>query len=644
MQRTRPTSGPACMEWVMRPKALLLHRSPILLLLAVISLTLSCHNASLGTNLLTLTGFSPKQVGVGDEIEIQGNGLPEGKPARVAFHGDLYRPGNRVERDVEIVARTTTSSPRSLSVAMVDALRAAFAGKGDEAKHTTFRGDIEVSFAPKKTGSAPVVGTLSDVVLDVDAPLVSETLQRQRDEDAAQALGFLGITLRGMELGECCVVGGVEGRAQATGLIPGDLLVDLDGVTVRSPYDLVPGGRSRVVRLTYRRGGTGPFITRELDVQGYRSAAPSELGPAVGLVGFFALCLLLTGTRFGRPLEWSIRWLALRLREAELSTLPSLRRGVKRRGWLRPGLVGLPDEAGWGLLSVMSLIAVSAAVTLIGLRVDLASSELDLTLWVVLQTASVIWAAVLAKIALSSRSTLAAAAAASYAAIHQVPLLALAATVVLSTRSLRFVDLVAAQGPSLQSCYVLRSPPLMLLTVLAIVALVPEVAPPEPAHADRGRCLALTKGLSRLLSGTVHLWSATLLITLLAFGGYRVPFVSDTLQSSSYPWQLVGVAVWFTKAACLVATVAALRGISGTISMRDTSPTLLKYGIGLVGAGVSAAELWSLLARRYALGWIEDVTAWVLLLTTVAALGWVIGRAVRLARSNRTELLPNPWL
>jgi hypothetical protein len=34
----------------------------------------------------------------------------------------------------------------------------------------------------------------------------------------------------------------------------------------------------------------------------------------------------------------------------------------------------------------------------------------------------------------------------------------------------------------------------------------------------------------------------------------------------------------------------------------------------------------------------------VLLATTIIALGWVVARAVRLARSNRSELLPNPWL
>jgi len=593
---------------------------------------------------LSLTGLSPKDLAIGDELEIQGIGLPEGKSARIAFRGDLYRPASRVERDVEIVARTTTSSPRSLSVAMTDALRSAFAGNGDSAKHTTFRGDIEVSFAPKKSGAAPVVGVLSDVVLDVAPPLVTETLQRQRDEDATAALGFFGLTLRSSELGECCVVAGAEGRARASGLAPGDQLVDLDGVTVQHKDDLVPSGRSRVAKLTYRRAGAGPLITRELDVQGYRSAAPSELGPALGLVGFFGLWLLISHTRLGRPLEWARRWLAIRLRDAKSTTMPGFRRSFGRRAWLNGHLFGLPDAAGWGLLVVMTLIAVTALVTLIGLRVDLVSSELDLVLWLLAHTVSVAWAALLANIALSSKSTWAALKAAAAAMLYQVPLWALTATVIVSTKSLRFVDVVSGQGVALLGGNVLRNPPLLLLTLVALSALVPELTPSESADGSTGRLLEVTRGLARLLAGTVHLWSASLLIAVLSFGGYHVPFISDAVQASTLAWQLVGVIVWFAKAGCLVVGLAGLRHVAGSISMQQGLPNLMRYGLVLVLAAAIAAPVWSLLTRRYALGWLEDTAAWVMLSTMLLAVAWVAGGALRLARSNRSELLPNPWL
>jgi NADH:ubiquinone oxidoreductase subunit H len=624
---------------------LVLSLARLLLLAVVVGLMLACEGASSGTNLLTLTGVSPRELGISDELEIQGNGLPEGKPARVAFRGDLYHPGSRVERDVEIVARTTTSSPRSLSVVMTEQLRTAFVGTGDAAKHTTFRGEVEVSFTPKKTGSAPITGTLSDVVLDIEAPLVSEMLQRQRDEDARLALEFLGITLRGGESGECCEVGDVSGRAQASGLGTGDVLVDLDGVTIRKPYDLVPSGRSRAVRLTYRRAGAGPNITREVDVQGYRSAAPSELGPALGVVSFFSLWLLLTATRLGRPLEWLTHWLSVRLRESRAIATPPARRRSSWHSWLRASLLGLPEESGWGLLTVMILIATSVIVTLMSLRVDLVSPELDLAVWILLETVSLIWAAALAKIALSPNSIWQAIKAVGGVVLHQIPLFALTITVVAAARSLRLSDIVSGQETTLRTYHFFESPPLLLLTLLAVAALIPEIAPAAPFEAkSHGRFCAFTQGLSRVLSGSVHLWSASLLITLLSFGGYRVPLLSQTAESASYAWQLVGVVVWLTKAMALVLVIAAMRHVTGSLSMHDAVPTLSRYGLGLVALGVLGARGWSLMTERYALGWIEDVTAWVLFSLTLLVIGWAVRSAFVLASSTKHEWLPNPWV
>jgi NADH:ubiquinone oxidoreductase subunit H len=336
--------------------------------------------------------------------------------------------------------------------------------------------------------------------------------------------------------------------------------------------------------------------------------------------------------------------LAIRLREAQSTTLPGLRRNLRRRAWQPTRLFGLPDAAGWGLLVVMILIATTALGTLIGLRVDLVSAELDLVLWLMAQTVSVTWAALLTSLASSPRSTWAAAKSAAGALLYQVPILALTATVVISTRSLRFVDLVAAQGTALMGANILKSPPLLLLTLMAVLALVPESSPRGIEAGKSNRWLDVTHGLSRLLSGTVHLWSAALLIAMLSFGGYHVPFVGSTLQSSSYLWQLVGTMVWFVKAACVVASVAAMRHIAGEVSMQQALPTLLRYGMMLVALAVGVAPLWLGLTQRYALGWLEDVAAWVMLSTLLFAVAWIGDGAMRLARSNRADLLPNPWL
>lgn len=599
------------------------------------SLSSGCQFVTTSPSLLTLSGASPRELNLGDELELEGQGFPEGKPARVAFRGDLYRPGSRVAKDVEIVARTTTNSARSLSVSMTDELRAAFTGKGDDARHTTFRGTIEVSFSPKIASAAPIVGTLADVVLDIDAPLISDALQRQRDSEADQALQFLGLGLRSSELGPCCFVAAAEGRTQAIGLAAGDRIVDLDGVTVRAPTDLVPSGQRRVARLSYQREGRGAIISRELDIQGFRSAAPRELAPALGLMAFFAFCMLLSRTAVGRPLEWATQWLAVRLRAA---------------GQADPGagslarLLELTHEDGWNVLSVLSLVAMSGLAALAALHVDWASPELDLSLWVVLQVVVVLWASLLARLGQRSLSVMEFGKAALISVLHQIPLLALTFSVVWRTRSVRFHDIVQGQSGLPLSSYCFGSPPLLLLSAVAILALVPSITSSEHDVPSSSGLSHLLGRMSQVLGGTFHLWSAALLIGLLCLGGYRVPLLDDSLQNASRIWQLVGAVVWFVKAVAIVALVVCVRWIAGRFSVLESVGTMSRYGVGLVTLGVLGSLAWTFTIRRYALSWVEDATAWVLLCTLVTTAGWVTARAVRLARSHRIELLPNPWL
>lgn len=621
---------------------------------ALVGLSCGCQFVTTGPSLLTLSGATPKELAAGDELSISGLGFPEGKPARVAFRGDLYRPGSRVERGVEIVARTTTNSARSLSISITDDLRAAFTGQGDDAKHTTFRGLIEVSFSPKIASAAPIVGTLPDVVLDVDAPLVSDALQRQRDAEAALALDFLGLGLRGNDLGPCCFVGSATGRTQVVGLTTGDRIVDLDGVTVRAPTDLVPSGQRRVARLSYQRGGVGPIISRELDVQGFRSGAPRELAPALGLAGFFALCVLLSRTIVGRPLQWATHWLALRLRNMQQANPGENSTLSQTLGALRAHSAGparqlatcleLTDKDGWNVLSLLSLIAMSGLATLAALRIDWASPEMDLPLWVVLQVVSVLWAAILARLAQRSFSVLTLLKAQLVTILHQVPLLALALTVVLRTRSVRIYDIVQGQAGLSIPSYGFSSPPLLLLSALSVVALVPSVSSSEHDRPSESRLLLALGKMSQVLAGPFQLWSAALLISLLCFGGYRVPWLNESLQNSSQAWQLVGAAIWFIKATAIVLVVVGFRFVAGQLSVFESTPTMCKYGLGLALTGAMGSSLWTFTVQHYALAWMEEVTAWVLLAVTVVAAAWVTDRALQLARCHRIELLPNPWL
>ena len=51
-------------------------------------------------DLLTVLDITPRELDLGDRIEIIGVDFPEGKPAEIYFEGDLYRPGRPVEKSV----------------------------------------------------------------------------------------------------------------------------------------------------------------------------------------------------------------------------------------------------------------------------------------------------------------------------------------------------------------------------------------------------------------------------------------------------------------------------------------------------------------------------------------------------------------
>lgn len=629
----------------MRAKALL----PGLMLLAALAF-LGCETAASSPSLLSVTGYTPTDLELGDEFEITGNGFPEGRSARVAFRGDLYRAGSKIEQGVEIVAKSGTSSPRSLSVAMTPQLRASFTGAEDDAKHTTFRGDVEVSFAPKKAGTAPVLGVITGVVLDVQAPLVSPTLQKQRDKSTEEALTFLGLELDDAQLDGCCRVASVRGRAAASGLRPGDKIVDFDGVTVKSKWDLVPSTSRRTSRLSYRHAGTGPIVTRELDVQGYRSAVPSELGPAVVILGFSLVMLLLHTTRLGRPLAWLVKWLSVRLREPQSPRKGSESSRSRLFGWIRTHWLGLPEEPGLRLLAVLFLVIACAIAMAIALEVEVISRELDLPLWCLSQTLSVVWGTVLLMTA-RRYGILASVRAAATVLLLQLPMLLLLSLSVVSAQSFRIADLVARQAPFLVGFQAFRGPAQLLLTGLSLYALLPAVVAEREGKAEtagqsskESGFFALLLGLGRVLLGTVHLWSTALLLAVTAFGGYSVPGLPPSAQSGSLVWQCIGVLVLGAKTVGLVFVAKGIVHLAGDISFRDSLRQGLFTTLALAGLAVALAAIEIALGRRFALGWLLDCTATTLVLSTFAALALAVYRAARQARLPRGELAPNPWI
>jgi len=244
--------------------------------------------------LVEVTEVTPRSVEVGDRLEIRGSGFPQGRPARVTFHGTLRRPGQAEVRGATIEAAGVVASNDRIEVAVGDPIEEGFCGRGDHAAHTTATGELEVAFASSNPGAPPLVGVMHGLTLDVTPSSVRASVLEARAAEGARVIAFLGIaagpaTPRGLPV-ERVVPGSPAERA---GIAAGDVLAAVDGVNVRELSDVAPAS-ARSARLTLRHGESGTEETKTVPMVGYASERiPLEYGPALLVVGLALAVLLL---------------------------------------------------------------------------------------------------------------------------------------------------------------------------------------------------------------------------------------------------------------------------------------------------------------------------------------------------------------
>ena len=136
--------------------------------LVALALALSACEGEPLVPLVQLGGVAPKQIELGDKLEIDGTGFPQGRKARVVFEGALHRPGETSDDAAEIDAYGDVVAPDRIEIAVGDELLAAFCGAGSSAAHTTFDGTITVVFAAQTPGAPPVAGSLQHASIDVE--------------------------------------------------------------------------------------------------------------------------------------------------------------------------------------------------------------------------------------------------------------------------------------------------------------------------------------------------------------------------------------------------------------------------------------------------------------------------------------------
>ncbi len=264
----------------------------LFLLLAFATLGLAACERDGVPPLVEVSEVSPREIEVGDRMELRGAGFPQGRAARVTFRGTLLRPGRQAVHGATIEAEGVVASGDRIEIVVSEPLEERFCGHGDKALHTTMNGDVEVAFSSSAPGAPPLVGVMHGMTLDITPSSVRASVVESRTAEGAHVLAFLGVTPgvatpRGLPIEK--LAPGLPG--DQAGFQLGDLISAVDGVHVHDISDVTPAS-ARSAQITLRHGDSGSEETKTVAMIGYAGERiPLEYGPALLVVGL-ALALL----------------------------------------------------------------------------------------------------------------------------------------------------------------------------------------------------------------------------------------------------------------------------------------------------------------------------------------------------------------
>ncbi len=604
-----------------------------------VALLVGCQSWESTPALLNVADVVPREADVGDRLEVAGSGFPEGRTAKLTFRGDLHRPGQDAIRDVRVVVPATSTSQTRLGFVLTEEVQAELCGRGDEGRDTTFRGDVEVAFAPRTSGAPPITGTVRSVVLDFAGPTVSQSVRAAQEAEARRQIEQLGLVLAGEAGREGLEVSEVRphSRVARAGVQKGDVIEELDGVRVRSLTDLTVSGAMRFASLSVRRGQLREPIRLSVDVQGLRQVAPEDLAIAAALLGLVALLFLASLLPFARIVVWLEVRLADRLRQ---------RRGARAAPALLKRLQqGITEESadGTGLSRIvpyLAFVTASAASTLIVYGRPLVSPDLDLPI-VLFGLLTVLTAAALiaggwgpgrrwklgAGLAAALRNVLV-----------RAPAIAALAAVVISVGSLRAADIVSRQGSAPWEWSAFKNPALGFCFGLLLLTALPTASQHRPAlpHAD------LTVAVRRSSMVDALEWVYLLAISQIAavafLGGWQLPSV---VTGALVP--VAGAVLVQLKAWVVVMMVLCLRWVLPRLGLGDVMGVWWRYVLPGAMCALGASVVWVRGLRWPLLRTAEPLVGIVLFAATVVIAAVVARRVWKQSRAPRPAHV-NPWL
>jgi len=553
--------------------------------------SLSCKRSD-SANLLNVLDVAPRDVEVGDTIEIIGSNLPSGnvKAAKVSFHGDVQRPGQEaLTIDGDIVIEGAKPTPDKVSFPFTEALQAKFCGIGDDATHATFRGDVIVEFPPSVEGGQAVQGRVIGITLDFRAPSARRVVMEARTDRGNLALEHLGLTID-PEAGPAS--GGLRvasvravSPADKTGILSGDVIVSFGGVTVKAVADIAPAPGARLVEIGFQRNAAKPVI-RQISVAGFQgNVIPDDILGSLLILGIAALVLLL----FMAPTAGIITWV-----ERRVSARMQSRIGPNRAGphgfliWIADGIKSVmkediiptdSDHTLFRLAPYLVFIGVSATFVVMPFGQYLIAADLDIGILFVIAVTSLVAIGLMTGGWASNNkwSLLGGVRAAAQVISYEIPAAVSIVCIVMMTGSLSMQDIIVAQGGIGDSLlttggwpwywFVFRNPVTFLLFFLFFITALAEGnrAPFDLPEAES----EIVNGYNTEYSGMRYLffmfaeWANVFVFcgiaSALFLGGWQVPGVTPAAQEHSIALQLLGTFLFLLKSWILIFVVVWVR-------------------------------------------------------------------------------------
>jgi NADH:ubiquinone oxidoreductase subunit H len=582
--------------------------------------------------------MTPNVTGAGDIVELLGSGFPVQKEAKITLWGSLYRPGRAPIHHQSLEIKGTSVNASKIEIRITDAVQDLVCGKGEMGNHTTFRGDIEVSFPALTPGSLPITGTLRSAILDFRGPAVRKAKLEASLLEGERALKYVGITVASepMPSGGLLITDiGHESSAHWAGIFPGDTLVSLNGLSLISKADVAPTGRQRFVTFGVRPRGEQVVSEKLVGVQGFKPSGSLDLFGVGLILGLAAAAIMFFMSPLSKLLTWMERTLVAR---AEAS-------GNNQRDllvWLLHRVVStygrkvrasnhdfvahiMSEHLVPGQSDVVSL-ALVAMFTLanLGLAVAGRNPHAKLTVKHVFRR---IWQAF---------------------SVQLPAILAVLGTILLCS-SLRVQDIVRAQGGWPWQWVAFKTPTgTLFFMVFCSAGLmerrtsmheVPEVEGRQNPEVGYGPSPtpSLFYGMTELLS----LFSLSAVATLLFLGAWELPFLDRIIQERSTGYQALGSMFFLAKTWMLVLGIYALRS------------TLPRFGLTQLTALCWRALIpTSVLGLVFTIGWmywdppefIRRTIALVMFGTSALLVLYFLRRLARAFKTPRLHAHLSPFL